>query len=407
MNIQELLESSKIENKDNIIKFLSANSYEEYKIIDENNCEVIINENEKIIIPNELIYSFVNICAPYNDVLKECVELFLNENNIILDESTSLANPNIFGALLISTENIDLFKDWYEYKNLLLNEDCMYINADDRVNILAQYLSINESFNEEKFLQLEVPDQFLNETIIGSVNGLYDLLVESFLSKKREDDLINGNYNLRSYYPALKKYAEKMYGKNGYEIEHLEGKKNKDGKFEYFVVKGVKDNLASKSGNAFLNRQVFRVNKYNNRPEISISKVIHHPNNRSASKMEKFDTATSNFLFDPKTERAIRIGAAAGKVIGKGIKNGVLGTIGLGRIAAESGYSKTKQFFKKVKNSDRYKKIKDSAHKGIIGATTSTLNKINSIPQTVRNRFTPELGWKKGLFSVKPVHNIK
>ena len=288
MNIQELLESSKIENKDNIIKFLSANSYEEYKIIDENNCEVIINENEKIIIPNELIYSFVNICAPYNDVLKECVELFLNENNIILDESTSLANPNIFGALLISTENIDLFKDWYEYKNLLLNEDCMYINADDRVNILAQYLSINESFNEEKFLQLEVPDQFLNETIIGSVNGLYSLLEKienlgSFSSKEeaekaaqknliskipfwRRIGLISSTFNQHSDINKNRKFNGNQKEVIDYSIKTKKGQlinhgqsyhiENKNGKWILSSLTNSKENPNNSYNNSVSNKQI-------------------------------------------------------------------------------------------------------------------------------------------------------
>ena len=169
-----------LENKNNILKFITAKSYNRYEIIDENNASVVINENEKIVVPLDLIYSFINVAAPYNDVLAECVNIFMDNNNIILDESINLNNPNIFGALLISNENNDLFKEWYQFKNELLNEDCMYINLNDRINILAQYLSLNESFDINQILQLESFEKYDYESNIGSFNELYSLLEAVF-----------------------------------------------------------------------------------------------------------------------------------------------------------------------------------------------------------------------------------
>ena len=169
-----------LENKNNILKFITAKSYNRYEIIDENNASVVINENEKIVVPLDLIYSFINVAAPYNDVLAECVNIFMDNNNIILDESINLNNPNIFGALLISNENNDLFKEWYQFKNELLNEDCMYINLNDRINILAQYLSLNESFDINQILQLESLEKYDYESNIGSFNELYSLLEAVF-----------------------------------------------------------------------------------------------------------------------------------------------------------------------------------------------------------------------------------
>lgn len=169
-----------LENKNNILKFITAKSYNRYEIIDENNASVVINENEEIVVPLDLIYSFINVAAPYNDVLAECVNIFMDNNNIILDESINLNNPNIFGALLISNENNDLFKEWYQFKNELLNEDCMYINLNDRINILAQYLSLDESFDINQILQLESLEKYDYESNIGSFNELYSLLEAVF-----------------------------------------------------------------------------------------------------------------------------------------------------------------------------------------------------------------------------------
>lgn len=126
-------------NELNIIDFLFAKSYDSFEIIDENFSNVVINKNKNIIVPNDLILLTINSVAPYDQAISECVDLFAQNHNITLNENI-LSSPHIFGALLISNENNDLFKDYYEFKNYMLNESLIDVNTDNRIEIFAQYL---------------------------------------------------------------------------------------------------------------------------------------------------------------------------------------------------------------------------------------------------------------------------
>ena len=128
-------------NELNIIDFLFAKSYDSFEIIDENFSNVVINKNKNIIVPNDLILLTINSVAPYDQAISECVDLFAQNHNIALNENI-LSSPHTFGALLISNENNDLFKEWYSFKEYMLNENQIIIDFDDRINIIAQYLSL-------------------------------------------------------------------------------------------------------------------------------------------------------------------------------------------------------------------------------------------------------------------------
>lgn len=161
-------------NELNIIDFLFAKSYDSFEIIDENFSNVIINKNKNIIVPNDLILLTINSVAPYDQAISECVDLFTHNYNIALNENI-LSSPHTFGALLISTENNDLFKKWYSFKEYMLNENQISIDFDDRINILAQYLSLH-NINEDAFIdQIKTYPDYTLATNIGTINELYSL----------------------------------------------------------------------------------------------------------------------------------------------------------------------------------------------------------------------------------------
>ena len=179
LSLQELIELIFINEKDNlkidnIIKFLYAKSYNSFKIIDEYNTLVNINNSENILVPSELVYVFINNVAPKEEILKETIQLFLEDNNLeILNENENFINSCNFGAILLENNYINIAKDYLDFRNKILNEEILYIDQNDRINTFLDYLNINDIYiNEELFFDLIDYNDILFESDVSTFNNL-------------------------------------------------------------------------------------------------------------------------------------------------------------------------------------------------------------------------------------------
>ena len=281
-------------NELNIIDFLFAKSYDSFEIIDENFSNVVINKNKNIIVPNDLILLTINSVAPYDQAISECVDLFAQNHNIALNENI-LSSPHTFGALLISNENNDLFKEWYSFKEYMLHENQISIDFDDRINILAQYLSLY-NINEDIFIDQIKAYSWDYSTNIGTVNKLYSLC--ELFTDGFDKRLLDFSYdNDKSIQKELEQWGRDKYGKN-VNIEVLIGSKTPLKRNEYYqvIVRSSDGEIISKQMFALDKKEMGYRNKDNNKGIKRLKKVDSMYNKELPTVWQKIGKGYENFM---------------------------------------------------------------------------------------------------------------
>lgn len=190
-----LLNENKLNNQyiDDIIKFLYARSYNSFQVINEYDTKININNNCDIIVPSELVYAFIRNVAPKEDIFNECVEIFLEDNNLeILNEDEISVNYKNFGAYLLENDYYDLSKEYLKFRNQILNEEILYIDYIDRINTFLDYININEVYINEEFVYNNIDENdILYNSNVDTFNNL-NCLSESILNEGIGDYIIPG-----------------------------------------------------------------------------------------------------------------------------------------------------------------------------------------------------------------------
>lgn len=188
-----LLNENKLNNQyiNDIIKFLYARSYNSFQVINEYDTKININNNCDIIVPSELVYAFIRNVAPKEDIFNECVEIFLEDNNLeILNEDEISVNYKNFGAYLLENDYYDLSKEYLKFRNKILNEEILNIDYIDRINTFLDYININEVYIDEEFVYNNVDENdILYNSNVGTFNNL-NYLSESILNEGIGDYII-------------------------------------------------------------------------------------------------------------------------------------------------------------------------------------------------------------------------
>lgn len=211
------LNENKLNNQyiDDIIKFLYARSYNSFQVINEYDTKINIDNNCDIIVPSELVYAFIRNVAPKEDIFNECVEIFLEDNNLqILNEDEISVNYKNFGAYLLENDYYDLSKEYLKFRNKILNKEILCIDYTDRINTFLDYININEVYIDEEFVYNNIDENdILYNSNVGTFNNL-NYLSESILNEGIGDYIIPGLLTTVAGTGLVMALGKSLMGKN-------------------------------------------------------------------------------------------------------------------------------------------------------------------------------------------------